>query len=348
MMETSFLAYLAAHESAPDATRRLREYLVTITGNPIPRDKLTDLVVNTFHHRDFEQVKRWASAPKRESLLHLMHERFWARQDEVNVVADAHCSLAIALYECQLSGVEASIASIDLAAGAWELRHGNVVIATCAPICFERTDRDGALRVEKLIEGLHVYGDDARAAARLRSIPGLERFREGREGTRPEVVYRPPFGPPIIPSARSMAKLLRRVLADSLELAISKGEAQEALAAMFGFADWNTFAARDTGQSDPIFIRDDRPEFAMLKALPTTQDALWFLGKYNRSTGTQLDLHAYPSPSSFSVYGTVSPHGDPLETNVVSLWKPPVLEPEDGALALADAAVRQHREESHV
>lgn len=350
MLKATFLHYAAAHESAPAASARLRGAIVHATGKPVNLQKVADLVVICWNLSHFEAAQRWhAGSPVSwwEISFAEAVEAVFARHDPVNWAGSAAAGVAFCLEELAHAGF--ADVTVDASGPAWTLSARNIELASVAVAHYETVGVGAEARVARTLEGLRAYGDNARLAERLRELPGLGEVREVRSSDRD----RTPEGPPIASSPRGLAKGLRLNVHDRLDIELSQGQAQECVAALFGFSSWNEMVAleaRSVGWHPPVSVYESTPTGLSVwrKHFRSTEAAICGLVEAVRNDSRRLTVEVYGSSgigglSLMAVEGTrtsILEFDDP----VLSCSESPIVAAsEETSLAAADEAMAKAR-----
>lgn len=146
--------------------------------------------------------------------------------------------------------------------GGWELRYRGSRVALAQPLQFTPVDAELLRRCQGVFRGL-LESDLDRAEARLRELPGLRHVVPSK-GNNPMERYTPVHPTPVRVFPRMLAfepgLAVRRFCAFAAEfgLQLSPGQARQALAGMWGFADWHHVVAKwkSLAGCDPYIVHD--------------------------------------------------------------------------------------------
>lgn len=357
MLNASVLHYAAAHEDAGNASQRLHQAIVQLSGRPVSGQKVADLVVTCFDRAEFELVRVWRGLAR---VPEWWSTRFTPAAIEVNsrwdmddIATSEEAALAFVAYELNVAGYKGYKCS--RAGEGWSFANEGLTLCYVDKVRFEVVDPDHEARVAKSLEGLHLFGDGDRLESRLRDLPGLGNVKLLDRGMG---IHSDATGASVVLTPGGMAKCLRKNVKDYLGVDLSQGASQECLALLFGFRDWNELVAlanRSTYRGRPVTV----------SAVDEFGSSVWALHYENQMAGIwgfsqkvrHLQRHvlsdfSYSSQTSNCIHLQAVTQArnsclDPVEELFnLSGW-PLVDAPEDdGAISFAQAAMnagsRQH------
>jgi hypothetical protein len=120
---------------------------------------------------------------------------------------------------------------------------GDGLIASIEPVPVEAADLQKRERVNDLMKGLRIYGDEERFVKRLSSLPGFQALQDDD----PVRNHREPFGAMAVATVNNQCVAMRRMLKEDHGIEVPQHEAQALVAVTFGAPDWAHYIAkRDT------------------------------------------------------------------------------------------------------
>lgn len=242
MLKASNLHYALAHPQALAASQRLEDRLCAAIGRAVGSRSVADLVVTCFSRSDFEMAAAWKQAEASTSwwvasFLDMGSAAVRQRLETINLARSPEEGVAFCLDELGMTQLQACW--VECEGKGWIIRNEIDVMARIVPVEYTEVAPERDLRAEQLLEGVRSFGENARLAGRLRGIPGLASLADLSAADEGAGAY----GAAILRTPRSMVKALRRNVADGLGIDLGQGQAQECLAALFGFASWNELVA---------------------------------------------------------------------------------------------------------
>lgn len=192
-----------------------------------------------------ESVFHYARALKGDGASpdwHLVRVASWGSPftrslDPLNLSVTRTAALAGLLAELDRCSVFPEAVSVAPGLITFADTHGSL-LASIESIPVMRPDLAARHRVEELLKGIRAYGDLARCAKRLSSLPGLEGLRDS------DVTQGNPRGSLLNLTPDSLAAHLRAMLSEQFAIDLKQHQAQEFLAALLGLADWQQVLVR--------------------------------------------------------------------------------------------------------
>lgn len=237
-MET--YAFSVDHVPA-SAVARLRFFLQTNRLAPPPQQSLFEEIVEWFGAPAFA----FAASLRGEGSIpnwHLIRREpvgnpSGSDLDPVSLAPSLSTALGALLHELDAVSVFPDTVSLKPERITF-LSAGGSRLASIEPIATSAPDARARHRVEELLKGCRARDCPSRRTKRLSTLPGLEHLS-----------YEPRIGaaipsPVLTLTPSNLAGQLRAMLTERFAIDLRQHQAQEALAALFGFADWQHLLGR--------------------------------------------------------------------------------------------------------
>lgn len=233
-------AFLLDHVPA-SAIARLRFFLQTNGFAPPPQQSLFGEIVEWFGAPAFS----FATALRGEGAIpnwHLIRREplgnpFGSDLDPLSLAPSLSTALGALLHELDAVSVFPDTVSLTPERITF-LNAGGSRLASIEPMATSASDARARHRVEELLKGCRAHDCPSRLTNRLSTLPGLENLSsEPRIG--------PAIASPVLNlTPDNLAGQLRAMLSERFAIDLKQHQAQEALAALFGFPDWQHLLVR--------------------------------------------------------------------------------------------------------
>jgi hypothetical protein len=171
------------------------------------------------------------------------------------------------------------------------LARGGGLIASIEPVPVEAPDLQKRERVNDLMKGLRIYGDEERFTKRLSSLPGFQALQTDDHVRN----LREPSGAMAVATVNNQCVAMRRMLKEDHGIEVAQHEAQGLVAVTFGAPDWAHYIAkRDTAPAAlvPAAIvhwDEDAPVTeARVVLYPTVAEAVFAFAQFCHHTSAPL------------------------------------------------------------
>jgi hypothetical protein len=171
------------------------------------------------------------------------------------------------------------------------LGRGDGLIASIEPVPIEAPDLQKRERVNDLMKGLRIYGDEERFIKRLSSLPGFQALQNDDQLRNKSE----PSGAMAVVSVNNQCVAMRRMLKEDHGIDVAQHEAQALVAVTFGAPDWAQYIAkRDTAPAAllPATIMhwdEDAPVTeARVVLYPTVAEAVFAFAQFCRHRAPPL------------------------------------------------------------
>ncbi len=172
------------------------------------------------------------------------------------------------------------------------LARGGGLIASIEPVPVEAPDLQKRERVNDLMQGLRIYGDEERFTKRLSSLPGFQALQTDDPVRNSQ---REPSGAMAVATVNNQCVAMRRMLKADHGIEVAQHEAQGLVAVTFGAPDWAHYIAkRDTAPAAlvPATIvhwDEDAPVTeARVVLYPTVAEAVFAFAQFCHHTSPPL------------------------------------------------------------
>jgi len=171
------------------------------------------------------------------------------------------------------------------------LARGGGLLASIEPVPVEAPDLQRRERVNDLMKGLRIYGDEERFIKRLSSLPGFQALQDDDPVRNP----REPFGAMAVATVNNQCVAMRRMLKEDHGIEVAQHEAQALVAVTFGAPDWAHYIAkRDTAPEALIpativhWAEDAPVTEARVLLYPTVAEAVFAFAQFCHHTTPPL------------------------------------------------------------